>query len=1073
MTYGRPDTTQSLSKKTTKDLTDIFNTFHNTSQKNTLLKSSPMVSASDDTIVVTDSPTNVVITIETSSGDIPLPLTTPGLGGFIVGSITGDVTIMFVGDIPTDKFDFTIQLGFVHEEVLDEEGEPINPTVTFPDSTVGLPDIDSNTGNTTKLVFNTLDRGLTWSVTNSIGIFDGLDIGATLAGIRAWIDGLPDATMDNVGFLKVETTDLIATKVMKGLVHETASFTQFIATGVLEWLDNDEGIIGKIYDVWKDHIEGVLEWIDGLPDATEGNDILFLRVQDGDNIAIKILKGIANEGQLFLDTIVSNVTSWLAGESSGLLGILYRSITDTIGNVLVWIDNLPTSTEGNDIEFLRVQADDHIAVKILKGIANDLPEFIRTVAEGVKGWLNGDESGILGVLYRSISTTLIGVFEWIDSTFVGPIREFTEYLKVEYTAAAGNNVITKSLNTIRSIFGDIGALILDWITSNASAVFSLIQDSLLATYDWIAGGISGIVTSVTDAIGEFTANIVRWLQDDEGIIGKIYDAWTDSNLVSYISGFVSDPLGTITTALGTQWNKVTNLISEVGSSITTWLGNQGSIILGVVDGAYTWLTTNLADLISNIQLGLGVAWDWLVGLAVDIRTGINYVGTLFRGGVSFATLVASSIASGVTEVGETLSNIGSAVNDLLFGGLLPEAFADEHANTQITASINSEDDDTIGGKIKDTFATFWSDFDSTVDTVGQTLDEILAGIATAIGGGTQTPSTGGADRALSNLEDVAINKALNFDNDTGGGNMSRSIGYTNDDLYLKLPDKDNSVFIQGNDRNDNSEDDVTLLSIGQKKLRLYDQTNSLEGEANGTMAVYGDTVLMKVGGVVKNFAAIGTGGEIPDIVTDNTLIIRNSSSSESATGVELDTEFGTERGTIGVWCPNSVSADSDARDIFVYLKSQFDWFGHRMTRRVDNSRTLVGTAYGTSTARKRIKWTTSGNDDSTLALAGNVEGRIYLHQESDDADDGTFGVVSGGGLYVVDHGDAREVSATDDAGQTIPLLDTIPTITLSTITSAVLNTAFGSGEGSMGFNRNSRDLFIKINGYWWYMDLFL
>ena len=51
---------------------------------------------------------------------------------------------------PQPKFDFTIQLGFVQEEILDEEGEIITPTVTFPDTTVGVPEIDSNTGNTTK-----------------------------------------------------------------------------------------------------------------------------------------------------------------------------------------------------------------------------------------------------------------------------------------------------------------------------------------------------------------------------------------------------------------------------------------------------------------------------------------------------------------------------------------------------------------------------------------------------------------------------------------------------------------------------------------------------------------------------------------------------------------------------------------------------------------------------------------------------------------------------------------------------------------------------------------------------------
>ena len=259
---------------------------------------------------------------------------------------------------------------------------------------------------------------------------------------------------------------------------------------------------------------------------------------------------------------------------------------------------------------------------------------------------------------------------------------------------------------------------------------------------------------------------------------------------------------------------------------------------------------------------MGAGWEWLLGLAADINgntviiDAINAAVDFFRGGVEFVSRfqeqVETSIQSGVTVIGDTISTIGQAVNNLLFGGLLPKAYAD----TQITESVNSAEEGSIGKSISDSANAILAQIGTAVglaqDVVNGTIQGILDGISAVFtGGGTGT----GADRALSNLLDVAINKALIFDNNTGGGNMSRSIGYANDDLYLKLPDKDNSVFIQGNDRNDNSDDDVTLLSIGQKKLRLYDQTNSLEGEANGTMAVYGDTVLMKVGGVVKNFAS--------------------------------------------------------------------------------------------------------------------------------------------------------------------------------------------------------------------------
>ena len=52
-------------------------------------------------------------------------------------------------------------------------------------------------------------------------------IGMTLAGIRAWIDGLPAATLNSPGFLQVFPSDHIALKVMKGIIHERDAFAKF------------------------------------------------------------------------------------------------------------------------------------------------------------------------------------------------------------------------------------------------------------------------------------------------------------------------------------------------------------------------------------------------------------------------------------------------------------------------------------------------------------------------------------------------------------------------------------------------------------------------------------------------------------------------------------------------------------------------------------------------------------------------------------------------------------------------------------------------------------------------------
>ena len=216
----------------------------------------------------------------------------------------------------------------------------------------------------------------------------------------------------------------------------------------------------------------------------------------------------------------------------------------------------------------------------------------------------------------------------------------------------------------------------------------------------------------------------------------------------------------------------------------------------------------------------------------------------------------------------------------------------------------------------------------------------------------------------------------------------------------------------------------------------------------------------------------GGGGGGGETVTANQFIIKNSSDYASASAFILDTDFGSERGCIGIRCNTAVSQASDNTKVYLYIKSNLDWFGFTMSARLSSTRTLVGTAYGTSTTKRRIKYTTSDNQRTTESLVGTVEGRLFAHQESDDANDGSFGIYSSG-LRYVDYGSATEIDATDDSGTTVTLLDTIPTTQLSraSLNNSALDSAYGSAEGTMGFNRNTNDLFIKVNGYWWYKEL--
>ena len=334
-----------------------------------------------------------------------------------------------------------------------------------------------------------------------------------------------------------------------------------------------------------------------------------------------------------------------------------------------------------------------------------------------------------------------------------------------------------------------------------------------------------------------------------------------------------------------------------------------------------------------------------------------------------------------------------------------------------------------------------------------------------------------ANKNLSNLGDsVAINKALNFklNTNTGGGASTNSFGFdVGNNMYLKMSGPADIFRIQAGT--------VTQIEIANRGIKLVDGVG--DPTANGEIKRVGSTIKIKVNNSVKDLADIGSGsggggggggGGGSETVTANQFIIKNASNYNSASGSVLDTDYGSERGCIGIRCDTAVSITSDNTKVYLYIKSSSFWFGLTMTARLSSTRTLVGTAYGTSNTKRRIKYTTSSSDDATESLVGTVEGRLYTHQQSGDSDDGSFGIYSDG-LKAFDYGAALDVTSTDDSGTTITLLDTIPTTQLqeSSLNNSALDSAYGSGEGAMGFNRNTNDLFIKVNGYWWYRVLYV
>ena len=596
------------------------------------------------------------------------------------------------------------------------------------------------------------------------------------------------------------------------------------------------------------------------------------------------------------------------------------------------------------------------------------------------------------------------------------------------------------------------------ITNFGSAISAGITSALGAAWTWLNALDGTERTAITTA--------ATWVASASTKIGN-YLSGLSAAAWNNITNFGSAISAGITSALGAAWTWLNALDGTERTAITTaatWVASAstkiGNYLSGLSAAAWNNITNFGSAISAGITSALGAAWTWLNALDGTERTAIT----------TAATWVADASAKIYNILSSGATSFLSAAQTILFGGATPSTFAESEADGQITSSLNTGGSiiTKINASLLAAFTTFATDLGATAST---TFDTLLGNISSFLSGGSS-----GANRNLSNLGDgVAINKSLNFklDTDTGGGTGSNSFGFDDDNnMYLKMKGPADIFRIQASS--------TTQIEIANRGIKLVDGVG--DPTANGEIKRVGNTIKIKVNNSVKDLADIGSGsggggggGGGSETVTANQFIIKNSSDYASASASVLDTDYGSERGCIGIRCNTTVSSSSDRTRIYLYIKSSSFWFGFTMTARLSATNTLVGTAYGTSTTKRRIKYTTSGIDAATESLVGTVEGRLYTHQESSDADDGSFGIYSGG-LRSIDYGNANlDRSSVGSSSTTVTLLDTVPTTQLiqHSLNNSALDSAYGSAEGTMGFNRNTNDLFIKVNGYWWYRELYV
>ena len=686
----------------------------------------------------------------------------------------------------------------------------------------------------------------------------------------------------------------------------------------------------------------------------------------------------------------------------------------------------------------------------LQDLAGSAVEHIRNGIMKIGAWI-GNASTVPARLLSWLQTVPASILSGL-SGFVGVI---TGALGRVWTLASewfgdAFETIRSGLETIGNWFNDaatVPAKLLEWIRTIPASIIS---------------GLSGFVDIVTGALGTAWTraqewfgnafNVIRsgletigeWFNDASDVPAKLLE-WIQTIPASIIAG-LSGFAGAVTGALGVAWTNLNMWFADVGSFVSN-------------------LATNTYQAIID---GLGTLGDWLntiAGAANNaIRAGIRTIGNW----VGTATSIPAVLEDWIKGLGAT------------FWGSIT------HIGTLITNAITNAWD------------MFWDDLGISGNAPAD-LANIVQGVADYFtnlitgGGGGGGDSTTLALRDLSNLNDTNLNAPLTFNatNTNTGPNRRNAIGADGDSLYFKTRDFNASSwhFQAGNSTN--------IMQLSNRSIRLFPYSGGREPQSNGEIVASDSTIKVRVNGVVKDLADIGTGsgGGTPTDPTDPTdppdtsvppgftqltdaqrnagatwIPVASVSSTNTISTSQLDGLFGSALGSIGVLRPTSVGNGS-GRQIFLAFRSPTHWiYADFNTSPSSSTQSNTGVRSSNLNYPRRSVYITTGNgrvpstQDVEDVVSNPSAGDFGAHYEDGDEDDGALWFYNSDDELRTERredGVEPSLSASGTPATRMPKLPVMDTYNGDPVG---LEAVFGVDDGAIGIAGDR--LVIKIQGYW-------
>ncbi len=367
-------------------------------------------------------------------------------------------------------------------------------------------------------------------------------------------------------------------------------------------------------------------------------------------IATTSLKGVLSVGKSFMSALGSNI--------GGLVSVCGKALQTAVGGIALWLSNIKYKVIG----FI-TDISDNLTIGF-----NNLSTFFQNVF----GIIGGSIDRVRVVMETSISNMLSGITNFVGAIGIVVSSAFniiTESL-VAWTEKDGATIgtffdtiqfqISDVMNTIGTIFNDIGSIIYEWWNG---------EDGGAVIFKNICDMFTNVGTTLMNVYNEWIKPV--W----DFVVDTVLSAW--NNAIKPVFTKVINYIGKVANLIADLWN---NYLSPIVNLLVEYLKPIIVNVLKAIKGFFDTVFTGIGDILGGFIDILSGLIDFITGVFTgDWKKAWNGIKTIFKGVwdaffgivkvpinliIDGINLLWSGIYSAVKGIVDGIGGIAGAIGDL-------------------------------------------------------------------------------------------------------------------------------------------------------------------------------------------------------------------------------------------------------------------------------------------------------------------------------------------------------------------------------------------------------------------------